>query len=185
MTKIKLNFIMKKMYKGMGRILHFSKIELYAHVSTFLEAFASRVNIWHKKNWQFDCNLLVDDLGPSDAMWRSGSSLSQVMACCLTAPNHYLNQCWLIISKIEWHSYEGKFIRDTSAINHWNYPENQLPKISFKFLRGQWVNSVSCDTWQVTLERDNPPIDLDVPAWCYTHTHGPVVSLSYLGCPLT
>ena len=42
----------------------------------------------------------VNSLGPSDATWRcrSGSILAQVMACCLTAPSHYLNQCWLIIS---------------------------------------------------------------------------------------
>ena len=39
-------------------------------------------------------------LWPSDAIWRQGSwsTLAQVMACCLTAPNHYLNQCWLVIS---------------------------------------------------------------------------------------
>ena len=39
-------------------------------------------------------------LGPSDAIWqqRSGSTLAQVMACCLTAPSHYLNQCWLLPS---------------------------------------------------------------------------------------
>ena len=37
-------------------------------------------------------------LWPSDAIWRqrSGSTLAQVMSCCLTAPSHYLNQCWLI-----------------------------------------------------------------------------------------
>ena len=42
----------------------------------------------------------VNSLGPSDAIWRwrSWSTLVQVMACCLTAPSHYLNQCWLIIS---------------------------------------------------------------------------------------
>ena len=59
-------------------------------------------------------------LGPSDAIWRqrSGSTLAQVMACCLMAPSHYLNQCWLIIRKVEWHSSKGKFTRDTSAINH-------------------------------------------------------------------
>ena len=33
------------------------------------------------------------------------------MACCLTAPSHYLNQCWLIISEVQWHSYQGNFIR--------------------------------------------------------------------------
>ena len=58
------------------------------------------------------------------------------MACCLTAPGHYLNQCWLIISKVEWHSSKGNFTRDTSAINHWDYLTNQVPKMSFKFPRG-------------------------------------------------
>ena len=39
---------------------------------------------------------------PSDAIWqhRSVSTLAQVMACCLTAPSHYLNQGWFIISKV-------------------------------------------------------------------------------------
>ena len=27
-------------------------------------------------------------------------------------PSHYLNQCWLIISKAQWHSYEDDFTRD-------------------------------------------------------------------------
>ena len=42
---------------------------------------------------------LINSLGPSDAIWhwRSWSTLVQVMACCLTAPSHYLNRCWLII----------------------------------------------------------------------------------------
>ena len=30
--------------------------------------------------------------------------LVQVMSCCLTAPSHYLNQYWLIISTMWWHS---------------------------------------------------------------------------------
>ena len=47
-----------------------------------------------------------NSLWPSDAIWRhrSGSTLAQVMACCLTAPSHYLNQCWLIISQVHCHS---------------------------------------------------------------------------------
>ena len=42
-------------------------------------------------------------LWPSDPIWRqrSGSILAQVMACCLTALNHYLNQCRLIISEVQ------------------------------------------------------------------------------------
>ena len=42
---------------------------------------------------------------------RSGSILTQVMACCLTAPSHYLNQCWLVINKVLWHSSEDIIIR--------------------------------------------------------------------------
>ena len=29
------------------------------------------------------------------------------LPCCLTAPSHYRNRCWLIISKVEWQSLEG------------------------------------------------------------------------------
>ena len=62
----------------------------------------------------------VNSLWPSDAIWRqwSGSTLAQVMACCLKASSHYLNQCWLIISRVLWLSWEGNFIRDTTTMNH-------------------------------------------------------------------
>ena len=68
---------------------------------------------WHSRDqW-------VNSLGPSDAIGRqrSGLTLAQVMACCLTAPSHYLHQCWLIISKIQLHSSDGNFTRDTSVIS--------------------------------------------------------------------
>ena len=50
----------------------------------------------------------------------SGSTMAQVMACRLTAPSHYLNQCWLLISKVQWHPSESNFTRDTTTISHWN-----------------------------------------------------------------
>ena len=55
------------------------------------------------------CLLSINSLWPSDAIWRqrSGSTLAQVMACCLMAPSHYLNQCWLIISEVQRHSPGG------------------------------------------------------------------------------
>ena len=52
------------------------------------------------KNTMFWFSLTaINSLWPSDTIWwqRSGSILAQVMACCLTAPSHYLNQCWLSI----------------------------------------------------------------------------------------
>ena len=87
---------------------------------------------------------IIDSLWPSDAIWwqRSGSTLAQVMACCLTAPSHYLNQCWLIISEVQWHSYQGKFTRYASTINHQNPLENYISKISLKFPGANELNSV-------------------------------------------
>ena len=65
-------------------------------------------------------------LWPSDAIWRqrSGSTLAQVMTCCLTAPSHYLNQCWLIISEVQWHSW----IRAIS----WEMPKQSIIEIHLK-----------------------------------------------------
>ena len=61
--------------------------------------------------------------------WRwqhwTGSTLTQVLACCLMAPSHYLNQCWLIISKVKWQSPEGNFTRDTVGT-----PYNTAPYIT-------------------------------------------------------
>ena len=53
----------------------------------------------------------INTLWPSDTICqhRSGSILAQVMACCLMARSHYLNQCWFIISKVHWHSCGGIF----------------------------------------------------------------------------
>ena len=38
---------------------------------------------------------LFNSLWPSDIIWLQGSrsTLAQVMACCLMAPSHFLNQC--------------------------------------------------------------------------------------------
>ena len=57
-------------------------------------------------------------------IWRqkSGSTLAQVMACCPTAPSHYLNRWWQVISKVLWHSFEGNFTSDVSITrNSWKF----------------------------------------------------------------
>ena len=66
------------------------------------------------------CTSLIKSLWPSDAIWRqrSRSTLAQVMACCLTAPRHYLNQCLLIIDEVQWLSYSDNFTKDGSTFNH-------------------------------------------------------------------
>ena len=58
--------------------------------------------------WVILCSTIwLNSFWPRDTIrrQRSGSTLAQVMAWCLTAPSHYLNQCWLIVSEIQWHSY--------------------------------------------------------------------------------
>ena len=74
---------------------------------------------------KYTSDFMADDalgwlsLWPSDAIWwqGSGSTLVQVMACCLTAPSHYLNQCWLFISKVQWHSSGSSSTKETSPVN--------------------------------------------------------------------
>ena len=62
---------------------------------------------------------------------RTGSTLAQMMACCLMVPNHYLNKCLLIIIKVRWHSSGGISTRDTPATNHWNYLEKYSAYLDF------------------------------------------------------
>ena len=92
---------------------------------------------------KFLMNKTVNLLGPSDAIWRwrSWSTLVQVMACCLTAPSHYLNQCWLVISKVLWHSSDDIIKRTFKDNNQWSKIENNIFKITLRSPRGQWVNS--------------------------------------------
>ena len=82
---------------------------------------------------------------PSDAIWwqRSGSTLAQVMACCLTAPSHYLNQCWPMISEVLCNSYDTNFTENTSNVYHWNEFKISQIVTAVKSPRGQWVSNVN------------------------------------------
>ena len=72
----------------------------------------------------------------------------QVIACCLTAPSHYLNQCWLNICVALWHSAENDFTRNAQDIYPWYQFENYWFKTS---TRGQWVNLRSSHTQDLNL----------------------------------
>ena len=73
------------------------------------------------------------DLGQHGGVWQSAkgsvstsvSTLTQVMACCLMAPSHYMNKCWFIISRVQRHSFEGHFTR---------YSSHQSIKLAWKWL---------------------------------------------------
>ena len=81
----------------------------------------------------------ICSLWPSDAIWwhRSRSTLAQVMGCCLTAPSHYLNQCWLIISKYLWYSPGNIIIRRFEDTNKKSKFENHIFKIASSCLSHQ------------------------------------------------
>ena len=55
---------------------------------------------------------------------RPGSTLAQIMAWCLRASSHYLNQCWQIISQVLWYSSEYNFPHEMLKIS--------INNISFK-----------------------------------------------------
>ena len=73
----------------------------------------------HSYEKNFTTGQWINSLWPNDAIWRhgTGSTLAQVMACCLMAPSHYLSQCWLIISKVLCHSLEGIIMRRSEDTN--------------------------------------------------------------------
>ena len=62
---------------------------------------------WASHQYGFTKPWCVNSLWPSNAMWlhRTMSILAQVMACCLMAPSHYLNQFWLSISEVQWQTF--------------------------------------------------------------------------------
>ena len=103
---------------------------------------AKSQNVWVTDEWimgkrditRFEFN----PLGPNDAMWRwrSWSTLVQVMVCCLTAPSHYLNQCWLIISKVLWHSSQHIIVRRFEDTNQKSKIEDYIFKITLRSPRG-------------------------------------------------
>ena len=75
----------------------------------------------------------LNSMWPGDAIWRHRTwfTLSQVMAWCLMAPSHYLNQCWLIISEVLWQSPQWKMLNISILhmslkITHWIL-EQHLP----------------------------------------------------------
>ena len=72
----------------------------------------------------------INSLWPSNTLWclRSWSPLVQVMVCCLIAPNHYLNQCWLHLIEILCHSFHGNIYFNTQDIN----PQDLFEIYTFK-----------------------------------------------------
>ena len=79
-----------------------------------------------------------------DKWWqRSCFTLAQVMACCLAAPSHYLNQCWLFINGVLWHSPKTNFSGRSQDISLSDESEEYTCKITATSPRGQWVKLIN------------------------------------------
>ena len=76
-----------------------------------------------------------------DAIWwhRSGATLTQVMACCMTAPSHYLNQYWLTVkcALLHWLTYiHVYFSLQHFATWFWNSKPFKLSHTTSDFYKG-------------------------------------------------
>ena len=75
----------------------------------------------------------------SDAIWRHRfwSTLAKIMACCLTAIIHCVNQCWLIICEVLWYLRAISQEKLKISILHMNLKIADLRLQLYQ--RGQWV----------------------------------------------
>ena len=95
-------------------------------------------------------------LWPNDAIWRhrSESSLSRVMACCMTAKSHtyYLNRCRLKITSVQWHLPESNFTRNAHELN----PRQVFGDFTFKFTATP-ANELAtlCNSWNRSTNTTN------------------------------
>ena len=90
------------------------------HIQLFSSIFHSRKLIWKcclQNDGHLVHALIFSPLWPSGTIWwqRIESTLVQVMAWCLMAPSHYLNQCWLLIHEVQRHSPESNFTMRTQV----------------------------------------------------------------------
>ena len=88
----------------------------------------------------------------------SWSTLVMVMACCLMAPSHYLNQWWAVLWVL-WKSHEGN-VQNTS---HWIVykRKSRIENHSHIFQRPRdWIqqNSLTCNAYD--MERPTIPPEL-------------------------
>ena len=89
----------------------------------------SRLSEWHWWHNRIHISLIkftillhFYSLWPSDGIWhnRFWSTWCHVMACCLAALGHYLNQCWPITDGAPWHAPKGKLTKICSKIICYN-----------------------------------------------------------------
>ena len=90
----------------------------------------------------------------NDTIWRhrSWSTLAKVMACCLSAPSHYLYQYWLTIKGVPWRPPVRKVLRSAHELNLQHVFGDNTFAISTLFPRDQrdkvWPKFYHCHQFQ-------------------------------------
>ena len=122
-------FINKAIYHWDMRDISPSAIDHARHLSTATQEFVSVFVTWCVGHYSlcrafYQCAYFISvtiqspinildgqDTLQKGLTWPSDTILHRrfwwTLPCCLTAPSHYRNRCWLIISKVEWQSLEG------------------------------------------------------------------------------
>ena len=102
------------------------------------------------------------------ATYISESTLVQIMACCLTAPKHYLNQCWLIISEVLWHSDspDGSFSGNAyiEAKTNGRYFKDDILKCIF-LNENAWISIKISLNFVPKVQINNIPTLVQIMAW--------------------
>ena len=85
----------------------------------------------------------VNKSPPSVAYMRQwiGSALDKIMACRLSAPSHYLNQCWVIVDWTLRNKLLWNFNQNTNTVIHTNASEIIVCEMAAILSRGIWVNN--------------------------------------------
>ena len=117
-----------------------SKVEIILHCFVWLWSYIS-LSV-HSYNGFF---MSFNSLWSSDTIWQhnSGSTFAQVMVCCLMVPRHYLNQYWLIMKVILWHSPESSLSYDHVVVWHETCEKSLSWSISTMIFDAKWYHQAT------------------------------------------
>ena len=96
------------------------------HYMPWIIQFPRIILYLHDNGYRSYTNETFNSLWPNDAICqlRFWSTLALVMECCLTAPRHYLSQCWLLTGEVPLHSPKSNFTTNAEIIILCNEFEN-------------------------------------------------------------
>ena len=86
------------------------------------------------------------------------------MACRLSAPSHYLNQCWVIVNWTLRNKFQWNSNHNTKLFIHRNASENIICEMAAILPRGKWVAT----NMQQAITRTN----VDKGMWCHMVSQG-------------